>query len=104
MADLLTGKIAVISGAAHPRGIGRAIVEAMSANGATAIGTDLAGAEGLDDIRGLACDVTDAEQCESTTLSSGMAASTSWSITPAWAWARQISWNLPSGTGKSAWR
>jgi 3-oxoacyl-[acyl-carrier protein] reductase len=65
MADLLTGKIAVISGAAHPRGIGRAIVEAMSANGATAIGTDLAGAEGLDDIRGLACDVTDAEQCES---------------------------------------
>jgi NAD(P)-dependent dehydrogenase (short-subunit alcohol dehydrogenase family) len=88
MADLLTGKIAVISGAAHPRGIGRAIVEAMSANGATAIGTDLAGAEGLDDIRGLACDVTD-----------GMAASTSWSITPAWAWVRRISWKSATGTG-----
>lgn len=64
MAELLAKKIAVVTGAAHPRGIGRAIVNALAANGATVIGTDLAGATGLDNIEGLACDVTDASQCE----------------------------------------
>jgi 3-oxoacyl-[acyl-carrier protein] reductase len=65
MAELLAGKVAVVTGAAHPRGIGRAIVDALSASGATVIGTDLAGAAGLEDIDGLPCDVTDAAQIES---------------------------------------
>jgi NAD(P)-dependent dehydrogenase (short-subunit alcohol dehydrogenase family) len=64
MAELLAGKIAMVSGAAHPRGIGRAIVTAMSDHGATVVGTDLPGAEGLADISGLACDVTDSSQVE----------------------------------------
>jgi NAD(P)-dependent dehydrogenase (short-subunit alcohol dehydrogenase family) len=64
MSALLTGRIAIVSGAAHPTGIGRAIVNALSANGATVVGTDLAGAQGLDDIEGLACDVTDVDQTE----------------------------------------
>ncbi len=64
MADLLTGKIAVVSGAAHPRGIGRAIAAAMSKHGANVTATDLEGAEGLEDIDGLGCDVADASQCE----------------------------------------
>jgi len=64
MADLLAGKVAIVSGAAHPRGIGRAIVNALADGGATVIGTDLEGAEGLGDIDGLACDVTDAAQVE----------------------------------------
>lgn len=64
MVDLLAGKIAIVSGAAHPRGIGRAIVNALAANGATVIGTDLAGASGLEDIESMACDVTDPSQCE----------------------------------------
>jgi 3-oxoacyl-[acyl-carrier protein] reductase len=63
MADLLTGKIAIVSGAAHPRGIGRAIATAMAAHGATVTTTDLPGAEGLEDIDGLPCDVTDPAQC-----------------------------------------
>lgn len=65
MAELLAGKVAVVTGAAHPRGIGRAIVDALAANGATVIGTDLAGAEGLEDMDGLPCDVTDAAQIDS---------------------------------------
>ena len=64
MTDLLAGKIALVTGAAHPKGIGRAIVDALSENGATVIGTDLAGATGLEDIEGVSCDVTDIAQCE----------------------------------------
>ena len=37
MAELLTGKVAIVSGAAHPRGIGRAIFNALEAHGATVI-------------------------------------------------------------------
>ncbi|MEP5566578.1 MAG: SDR family NAD(P)-dependent oxidoreductase [Halioglobus sp.] len=59
MANLLQDKVALVTGAGHPRGIGRAILNALSAEGATVIGCDLQGAEGLSDIDGLACDVTD---------------------------------------------
>ena len=52
MAELLTGKIAIVSGAAHPRGIGRAIVNALSEHGASVTATDLEGAAGLEDIDG----------------------------------------------------
>jgi 3-oxoacyl-[acyl-carrier protein] reductase len=64
MTDLLAGRIAVVTGAAHPRGIGRAILNALQDNGATVMGTDLANAPGLDDFDGMACDVTEAAQCE----------------------------------------
>lgn len=64
MADLLTDKIAAVTGAGHPRGIGRAIANALTAAGATVIGLDLAGAEGLEDINALACDVTDQTQTQ----------------------------------------
>ena len=64
MAELLTGKVAIVSGAAHPRGIGRAIFNALSAHGATVVGTDLPGADYLDEIPYLHCDVTDAAQVE----------------------------------------
>jgi 3-oxoacyl-[acyl-carrier protein] reductase len=64
MTDLLTGKVAVVSGAAHPRGIGRAIADAFTANGATVIITDLEAAEGLTECGGTACDVTNPEQVE----------------------------------------
>ncbi len=59
MANLLENKVALVTGAGHPRGIGRAILNALTAQGATVIGCDLLGAEGLSDIDGLACDVTD---------------------------------------------
>jgi NAD(P)-dependent dehydrogenase (short-subunit alcohol dehydrogenase family) len=62
MAELLADKVAIVSGAAHPRGIGRAILSAMRAHGATVVGTDLAGTDGLADIDGLGCDVTNLEQ------------------------------------------
>ncbi|MEH6636867.1 MAG: SDR family oxidoreductase [Halioglobus sp.] len=63
MAELLTGKVAIVTGAAHPRGIGRAIYNALSAHGATVVGSDLESAEGLTDIDGIGCDVTDPAQC-----------------------------------------
>ncbi len=58
MDKLLNGRIALVTGAAHPRGIGRAIVNALQAAGATVVGVDLPGAEGLSDIDGAPCDVT----------------------------------------------
>jgi NAD(P)-dependent dehydrogenase (short-subunit alcohol dehydrogenase family) len=64
MAELLTGKVAIVSGAAHPRGIGRAIFNALTAHGATVMGTDLPGANYLDEIPHLHCDVTDVSQVE----------------------------------------
>lgn len=64
MAELLAGKVAIVSGAAHPRGIGRAIFNALAAHGAIVVGTDLPGAEHLDEIPNLHCDVTDASQVE----------------------------------------
>jgi NAD(P)-dependent dehydrogenase (short-subunit alcohol dehydrogenase family) len=62
MAEMLQGKVAIVTGAAHPKGIGRAIATAMQAEGAHVVITDIAGAEGLDDCDGLACDVTNLEQ------------------------------------------
>ncbi len=64
MADLLEGRIALVTGAAHPRGIGRAIALALEAHGATVISADLAGSEGLEQVAGLSCDVTSPEQVE----------------------------------------
>ena len=54
MSGLLEGKVALITGAGHPRGIGRAILNALSAEGAITTATDLAGAEGLGEIQGIA--------------------------------------------------
>ena len=62
MPNLLQGKVAIVTGAAHPRGIGRAIADAFQREGATVIITDLAGVEGLDEVGGMACDVTDTVQ------------------------------------------
>jgi NAD(P)-dependent dehydrogenase (short-subunit alcohol dehydrogenase family) len=64
MADLLAGKVAVVTGAAHPRGIGRAIARSLEEHGAVVVSTDLAGSEGLEQVAGLACDVTSPEQLE----------------------------------------
>jgi NAD(P)-dependent dehydrogenase (short-subunit alcohol dehydrogenase family) len=62
MADLLRDKIAIVTGAAHPKGIGRAIVDAFRRQGAQVIISDIAGAAGLEESGGLACDVTSREQ------------------------------------------
>lgn len=62
MAELLAGKVALVTGAAHPRGIGRAIAQALEDHGATVVSTDLAGSEGLEEVAGLPCDVTSPEQ------------------------------------------
>ena len=59
---LLQGKVAIVTGAAHPKGIGRAIAVAMQRQGATVVSTDLRGATGLEESNGVACDVTDSEQ------------------------------------------
>ena len=60
--SLLQGKVAIVTGAAHPKGIGRAIVVAMQRQGATVVSTDLQGASGLEESNGVACDVTDSDQ------------------------------------------
>src|SRR5210317_1468128 len=59
---LLAGKVAIVTGAAHPKGIGHAIAVAMQRQGATVVSTDLSGAVGLEENNGIACDVTDREQ------------------------------------------
>lgn len=64
MAELLRGKVAIVTGAAHPKGIGRAIAMAIQGEGAHVVITDIAGAEGLEECGGLACDVTDAAQVQ----------------------------------------
>lgn len=64
MADLLQGKVAIVTGAAHPKGIGRAIADAFQQHGAQVVISDIAGAAGLDECGGLACDVTNREQVE----------------------------------------
>lgn len=64
MTELLKDKIALVTGAAHPRGIGRAIADAFTRQGATVVITDIAGAEGLEAVNGIACDVTNREQVE----------------------------------------
>lgn len=68
---LLTGKSAIISGAAGPRGIGLATAQLFAAHGARVVILDLdaqaaeQAAAGLgSEHRGFACDVTDRESCE----------------------------------------
>ena len=67
---LLEGKVAVISGAASPRGIGLATARLFAAHGARVAILDLDGAAARAAAaelgarhRGLACDVTDAQAC-----------------------------------------
>ncbi|MBV9748905.1 MAG: SDR family oxidoreductase [Acetobacteraceae bacterium] len=67
---LLSGKVAVISGAAGPRGIGRATARLFAQHGARIAILDLdenasrdAAAELGPDHRGFACDVAEAEAC-----------------------------------------
>ena len=55
---LLDNKVAVVTGVAHPQGIGRAIYNAFSAAGAKVVGTDLAPALESHQMQGVACDVT----------------------------------------------
>lgn len=81
MSDLLKDKVAIITGAAHPKGIGRAIAKAFIENGANVVVADLALSEGMDTAAqelsaegrtlAIACDVTDhkaIKQCIDTTL------------------------------------
>lgn len=69
---VLQNKVAIVTGAGHPKGIGRAICRRLAAAGASVIATDLSGAEGLDSVAGelrgmgtkalaLGCNVTDPE-------------------------------------------
>ena len=60
--SLLAGKVAIVTGAAHPKGIGRAIAAAFERQGGTVVTSDLNGAVGLEENNGVACDVTDREQ------------------------------------------
>ena len=60
--SLLAGKVAIVTGAAHPKGIGHAITVAMQRQEATVISSDLSGAVGLEENNGIACDVTDRQQ------------------------------------------
>ena len=64
MADLLRDKVAIVTGAGHAAGIGRAIADAFVAQGARVVITDIAGAEGLGAADGIACDVTQRDQVQ----------------------------------------
>ena len=71
---LLAGKVAVISGAASPRGIGLATARLFAAHGARVAILDLNEAAAQDAAaglgaghRGFACDVTSRDACESAT-------------------------------------
>jgi len=55
---VLDNKVAVVTGVAHPQGIGRAIYNAFSSAGANVVGTDLAPALESHQMSGVACDVT----------------------------------------------
>lgn len=61
----LEGKIALLTGMAHPRGIGHAIQSVLRGAGATVIGTDLASQLEQHSAAGLPCDVTRPEDCRS---------------------------------------
>jgi 3-oxoacyl-[acyl-carrier protein] reductase len=60
---LLSGRVALVTGAAHPRGIGHAIALAFEREGATVVITDLPGAT-LDECDGIPCDVTQFHEAE----------------------------------------
>ena len=53
-ADVLSGRIAIVTGAGHPRGIGAAITDALRAQGATVITTDISGGDEQVDITDMA--------------------------------------------------
>ena len=61
----LENRVALVTGAAHPKGIGRAIAEGLAAEGATVIASDLPSAEGFADapahLNMTPCDVTNAD-------------------------------------------
>ena len=68
---LLHGKVCVITGAASPRGLGKAAAQAMADHGARTVLLDLDGAQAQaaasdigPDHLGLACDVTDRAHCD----------------------------------------
>lgn len=61
---VLDNKVAVVTGVAHPQGIGRAIYNAFSAAGANVVGTDLASALERHQMPGFACDVTSSEDLQ----------------------------------------
>ena len=63
--DLLRDKVAIVTGSAHPEGIGRAIANALAGSGAIVVATDLAGAQGLEEVSGIPCDVTDMNAVQS---------------------------------------
>ena len=69
----MSERVAIVTGAAHPKGIGRAIVRQMALDGYRVLATDLEGAEGFDslteetgEISAMPCDVTAREQIKST--------------------------------------
>ncbi len=65
--DLLNGRRVVVSGAAHPAGIGRAIAELFARHGARVVCLDVVAPEGVADLAAglhyLACDVTREADC-----------------------------------------
>lgn len=62
----LHNKVAVVTGAGHPKGIGRAIVERLKASGARVLAVDLAmiGKSGIDV---MTCDITNADDISALT-------------------------------------
>lgn len=65
--DLLNGRRVVVSGAAHPAGIGRAIAELFARHGARVVCLDVVAPDGVTDLAEgldyLACDVTREADC-----------------------------------------
>ena len=59
MTEPLADKVAIVTGAAHPDGIGAAIANAYAAAGARVVVADLPSVEGFEHARALPCDVSD---------------------------------------------
>ncbi|MEW6997749.1 SDR family NAD(P)-dependent oxidoreductase [Colwelliaceae bacterium BS250] len=71
----MTNRIAIVTGASHPKGIGRAIAISLAKSGVNVVATDLQGSIGLDTIasdiashgvegHAIACDVTSKQDIE----------------------------------------